>query len=303
LGGHDASKDGIGSAPTGRTPVILRYKQAGTLCLDGDRFAYTYGAPGAEQVTPAGRRGRIPTYFKVVRTETDYLRYSDLRSTQEIADASTAAVVFRQPERCREAQLPDVYPLVLALRPLEASISAVDLAHYSVAPTRGFIGDTSCMILDPSHQPTLEPKAVVSLWVDPTRDYVIRRAIVSFKGEERSRVDIDYASDPTCGWMPSGWSWFHLNEAQNLDFALRATLDARTFNTPVSPSEFTIDPPEGAVVHDARGGSDVIRRIGMREPPVASASLTFHVVVLGNIVLVVVCLIAAVRKYLFLRSS
>jgi hypothetical protein len=289
----DVAADGLVPPPMRRSPVVVRYKQAGTLCLDGSRFAYTYDAKGLEQLAP-GSPVRLPSRFKVVHTESEYLRYGDRQAALSMPAAGpTAVLTLRRPDRCREAQYPDVYPLVLALRPLMRSVSFVDLSHYRLLPTRGAVGETSCLILEPTDG-GLE---AVSLWVDPLRDYVIRRANVSFKGRECSRLDIDYSADPVAGWLPKEWSWVHLDLKGNLDLALRASLDNRSINMPLSPADFAVDEPAGALVHDLRSGSSVDRRIGGREPDDAPSDWRKRLVVLGNIVvaLVVTWLVAARR--------
>jgi hypothetical protein len=292
----DVDTDSLVPRPKRRAPMVVRYKQAGTLCLDGDKFAYTYDATGLEQLAPPGSAGRNPSHFKVVRTESEYLRYSDRQAVLSMPAAGpTAVLTLRSPDRCREAQYPDVYPLVLALRPLMRSVSFVDLSHYRVLPTRGVVGETSCLILEP----TDGAAEAVSLWVDPLRDYVIRRAIVSFKRRESARVDIEYSADPVAEWLPKEWSWVHLDIKENLDLALRARLDKRSINMPLSPADFAIDEPDGAVVHDLRGGSHMVRWIGGREPDNAPPDWRTRLVVLGNIIvaLVVASLVAA-RRFL-----
>jgi len=284
--------DGLVRRPIHRSPVVVRYKQAGTLCLDGNKFAFTYDAKGLEQLTPSALS--TPSRFKVVHTESEYLRYADRQAVLSMPAAGpTAVLTLKRPDRCREAQYPDVYPLVLALRPLMRSISFVDLSHYRLLPTRGVVGETSCLILEP----TDGRNEAVSLWVDPLHDYVIRRAVVSFKGRECSRLDIDYSADPVAGWLPKEWSWVHLGLKENLDLALRASLDERSINMPLSPAEFAIEEPAGAIVHDLRSGSPVVRWIGGREPADAEPDWRKRLVVLGNIVvaLVVAWLVAARR--------
>jgi hypothetical protein len=276
-----------------RSPVVVRYKQAGTLCLDGDRFAFTYDAKGLEQLSPSGIT--IPSHFKVVHTESEYLRYSDRQAVLSMPAAGpTASLTLKRPDRCREAQYPDVYPLVLALRPLMRSVSFVDLSHYRPLPTGGVVGETPCLILEP----TGGRAEAVSLWVDPLRDYVIRRAIVSFNGTERSQLDIDYSADPVAGWLPKEWSWVHLNLRGDLDLALRASLDNRSINMPLSPADFALEEPAGAQVTDLRSGSPVVRWIGGRESVDAPSDWRKRLVVLGNIVVaLVVTWLVATRRF------
>jgi hypothetical protein len=287
--------DGLVAPPMRRAPVVVRYKQSGTLCLDGNRFAFTYDATGLEQLAPPGSPGSNPSRFKVVRTESEYLRYSDRQAVLSMpAPGPTAVLTLRRPDRCREAQYPDVYPLVLAVRPLVREVSFVDLEHYRPLPTRGVVGESSCLILEPTNG----GDEAVELWVDPQHDYVIKRAIMSYKGRETARLDIDYAADPIAGWLPKEWSWVHLNDRDNLDLALRASLDSRSINMPVSAAEFTIDEPAGAVVHDLRSGPPVVRWIGGTGPDDAPPDWRKRLVVLGNIVVaVVVAWLVAARRF------
>jgi hypothetical protein len=291
--GNDVATDGLVSRPMRRSPVVVRYKQAGTLCLDGDRFAFTYDAKGLEQLSPSGIT--IPSRFKVVHTESEYLRYSDRQAVLSMPAAGpTASLTLKRPDRCREAQYPDVYPLVLALRPLMRSVSFVDLSHYRPLPTGGVVGEAPCLILEPAD----DRAEAVSLWVDPLRDYVIRRAIVSFDGRECSQLDIDYSADPVAGWLPKEWSWVHLNLKGDLDLALRASLDNRSINMPLSPAEFALEEPAGAQVTDLRSGSPVVRWIGGREPVDAPSDWRKRLVVLGNIVVaLVVTWLVATRRF------
>jgi hypothetical protein len=287
--------DGLVARPMRRAPVVVRYKQAGTLCLDGNRFAFSYDATGLEQLAPPGSPGSTPSRFKVVRTESEYLRYSDRQAVRSMpGPGPTAVLTLRRPDRCREAQYPDVYPLVLAVRPLMREVSFVDLEHYRPLPTCGVVGESSCLILEPTNG----GDEAVELWVDPQHDYVIKRAIMSYKGRETARLDIDYAADPMAGWLPKEWSWVHLDLRDNLDFALRASLDTRSFNVPLSPAEFAIDEPAGAVVHDLRNGSPVVRWIGGRGPEDAPPDWHKRLVVLGNIAIaLVVAWLVATRRF------
>jgi hypothetical protein len=292
--GKDLSLEG---AQSSASPLVT-LERVSVLCLDGDRFAYSYDTKGIEQVNKPNARKQFPSHYKVVFTESTYAKYSDMRSSPSIPDTATAIVTIDRPDRCDAPKLPDVRPLVLALRPLTQRLSFIDLSECKVAPARGTIGESSCLILEPKDDTSYPRK---SYWVDPARDYLILRAINSVAGQGMLQTDIVYDQDPVLGWVPKSWSVVDLDGAGHLQNSFRSSVGELSLNQPIPVAEFTVEGHDGATVNDVRESDfirsrDRARRDSAELSPQSSSRLL--IVVVGNIVLLsLVVGVVAVRRW------
>src|SRR5579871_1635273 len=92
-------------------------------------------------------------------------------------------------------------PVLMAFRALHPSMSSFRPEQYVIAPERGVVDGSTCVILEQRAQSA--DTSIVSIWVDPSRDYVINRYTLSRNGRVSKKLDIRYRQDDQCGWVPS----------------------------------------------------------------------------------------------------
>jgi hypothetical protein len=283
--------------PSAARSSAVTLRRLSVLCLDGDQFAYTLDTENVQDVNTPGARAKVPSHSKTVLTATAYENYCEVCADSRSPNSVTRVVTLNRPDNCDEPQLPNVRPLLLALRPLTPKLSFIELSDYTISPVRGAIGDTSCVILEPKSDSVGKPKK--SYWVDPARDYVIVRAVNSMEGQGAIQTDIFYKRNSVVGWIPSGWSVVDVDGKGRLDQSFHTGVEEFSLNQPIAATEFEVPKPDGALVHDVRNGSDDRRRIGGRtatDVPLVSGRLRF--VIVANIVLIVVLAMVVIsRKY------
>jgi hypothetical protein len=286
-----------GQSRSSEPPALSRstLEKTASLCLDGDRFAYTYDERNTEKVNTPGFKVSLPSHYKSVLADVGFQTYTDSRSDPAVPDIESAVVTVEKPEDCDVPQFVDVRPLILALRPFSTKLSAIDLSTYRISPARGKIGDSSCLILEPNPSSNSGGK---KFWVDPARDYIILRAVATQEGQAFVNIDINYDRDPVLGWVPKSWSVVQVGTTGNLKSTAQAGADQLSLNAPIPTEEFTVEKPNGALLNDTRTVPSISRRIGRDGPePIDQSSGRLRVLLMVNIVFiaVIVALVVAYR--------
>lgn len=242
----EARHSARGAAVLKASMVALESKSA--MCLEDDKLSYTCDTPAAGGLDSPESRIRVPSHLKLVLMKTQCRKYTDRRVDPLVPDAATAVLSVKPPEECDEVRLPDVRPLLLALRPLTQRLSSINLSRYRISAVRGAIGERSCVILEPIPDPVADNQGRLkhSFWLDPSRDYVVVRAWVKGKGQRVIKTDIDYAQDPVLGWMPTVWSTVTLDASGHLQDAFHSKIDRIVANRPIASADFQNERPPGA---------------------------------------------------------
>jgi hypothetical protein len=295
LAGPQARRAGATGIP--HAPSVLKIDRVSSLSLDGNKFAYSFDSPNANEANTPGSRIKIPSHYKTVLTETEYENYLENDPDPLQPNRVTAVVTINKADGCDESQMPDVRPLMLAFRPLTASLSFIDLSKYRISPVRGTVGNASCLILEPQADASSQrPKK--SYWVDPARDYIIVRAVNSVEGQGALQTDIAYGRDAVIGWVPSSWSFVDVDRNGHLIKSFRAGVETCTLNQPIPAGDFIVPRPDGVLIHDLRKGGDDRRRVGERAlKDVTQVSNRFWWVLIGNMCVVALVVIALVVRH------
>jgi hypothetical protein len=95
-------------------------------------------------------------------------------------------------------------------------------------------------------------KLDVRVWVDPSKEFAVRRLTKAREKQLTHRLDVEYRQDPKWGWLPKSWV---IHEYSTSGGLLRTTrievLDLRV-GEPVDTSQFELQFPAETFVYDRR---------------------------------------------------
>jgi hypothetical protein len=250
--GVELPADSTGDAAT-------TYETIGTLCLDGDSIALTMDIndPRADALqTPAGG---FSLHTKSVLKGPEGRRFSAARPGRLHGNAS-----FGPAKLFQDGNQPDIRPLMFALRPLTAQLAGIDWAAYRVAAKRPMLNGVSCLVVEPIKDKDWK----TSYWVDPARDYVVLRAVDTYRGRDCRTTDVVYEQNAARAWIPIRWDvvdqfW----RKGNFDFAIHAHTLKAIAGKPIAPAEFELgELPVGTLVTDSRSGRVIHSEVGKKQP-------------------------------------
>lgn len=144
-------------------------------------------------------------------------------------------------------------PLMLAVR--SGSPSRRKLADYTVTGQTVTVEGRACVeLLRGSRAEGNEDY----LYLDPGRDWVVRRIDGYSDGKLTKRISAEYTADPVAGWLPSAWSYvIRSAEGKALESG-KVTVHQYEINTDIPDDEFRPKYPPGTfVVRDTKGKGTV----------------------------------------------
>lgn len=98
--------------------------------------------------------------------------------------------------------------------------------------------------------------AAWSLWVDPARDFVVSRFVLSQDGNLLADGNISYARSNEDGWVPKQWTIVHKDQNGTIKRSITAVVKELAINVPINPHEFELDFPPGTYVADSTRKTD-----------------------------------------------
>ncbi len=101
---------------------------------------------------------------------------------------------------------------------------------------------------------TISPTNVLSVWMDPKCDYVVRRIRRLLSGRIFYQTDVTFVSDPAAGWRPASWTWTLYDTTGRVDSSCDGTVTSFKANPSIQPDTFELTFPEGTFIHDNRDG-------------------------------------------------
>jgi hypothetical protein len=160
-----------------------------------------------------------------------------------------------------EARFPDSrsafhWPLLWALRPLDPHVGPIDRGGaWSLAPHTAQLQGHTCVILErfAAHfNPKLERGEIhETYWVDPARDFCIRRYERVRGGLVEARIEVDYGDD-ACLWLPTAWRITVFSGEDALAArTYAAELSSHALNGGLADERLRIALPAGTRVDDA----------------------------------------------------
>ncbi len=153
-------------------------------------------------------------------------------------------------------------PIQMTCRPCDAAMGGVDLERYEISPRLESLGDTTCLIIkvkpsqvDPS---TLGEREI---WLEPQTGFIVRRIVQARQdAPPLFTIDITYARNDACGWVPKAWKYFETDGDGNTRTQVNAGVTKCKINAEIPRSMFEFDFPPGTAVVDNRSGVRYIAR-------------------------------------------
>jgi hypothetical protein len=135
---------------------------------------------------------------------------------------------------------------------LEVVDSARDRDRLEAADRSMFIDEVLCN----EYFIQTHPNFAVHFWMDPQRNYIVRRK-VNYHDEMISlETNIRYRQDAVAGWVPSSWESSYFDHNGNLHTSWEVTVTNLQVNRPIEDSVFDLEFPEGCHVRDQRIGKE-----------------------------------------------
>src|SRR5262249_7892073 len=136
--------------------------------------------------------------------------------------------------RLPEIQAFDVLPITQTLRGLHPMITGIDKLKPSGATM--LIDGAACE----EYVLASARKSTTSYWLDPKKDYVLRRIQRQTQGKVIDQIDATYRRDKICGWVPT--SWVRIQYAPDGTVASKTTfqITEMRLNEPPAPRQFDL---------------------------------------------------------------
>ena len=216
----------------------------------------------------AGRRCRYSTPLidlanAASPTQGEYLSTFDERRSMQLVSHRTKRAgtgIIYAGQEYEDVNNINFHAVTLCFRPLDPRFhQGQDLSDYSLAPSQEVVEGVRCVVLR-SRTSSFRSTVMHSLWVDPSRAYVIVRRTCEVDGRLSTQLDIDYAVDEVAGWVPSAWhTWFMFHNG-SVGSQCTATVKSYSLNEPLEDENFVIDFPVGTFVDDRASGAQYLLR-------------------------------------------
>ena len=181
------------------------YVVAKTLAVAGNKMRYSFELDRKEEpdgvdvvARQGGNRGlgvrRHYSYVTVFDGRIGTTRLSSfLDHPPETITQTTANV---------DAQNLDTRPILMAFRPLDPVMGHRLIDRAITNLSRTFYRGKSTFLLEERHDPS---GWKTLLWIEPERNFLVSRYVMSFEQKMIVDIDIDYLQDARWSWIPSGW--------------------------------------------------------------------------------------------------
>src|SRR5438105_9023100 len=218
--------------------IDRRYVVAKTLAVAGNKLRYSFELDRKEEpdgvdviAQQGGNRGlgvrRHYSYVSVFDGELGSVRLNSFLDHPPPTLLQTTANV--------DAQNLDARPILMAFRPLDAAMGHRLIDRAITNLSRTFYRGKSTFLLEERHDPS---GWKTLLWIEPERDFLVSRYMVSFEQNHIVDIDIDYVHDPRCGWIPSGWRVTEMLSDGSKRLVAVARVNSYTVNVPIGTDTF-----------------------------------------------------------------
>jgi len=214
------------------------YVVAKTLAVSGNKMRYSFEldrkeeADGVDVIAPQGGNSglgvrRHYSYVSVFDGQTGTVRLNSFLDHPPGTLLRATANV--------DAQNLDARPILMTFRPLDAAMGHRLIDRAVTNLSRTFYRGKSTFLLEERHDPS-GWKTI--LWIEPERDFLVSRYMVSFEQKETVDIDIDYVHDARWGWIPSGWRVTEMLSDGSKRLVSVAKVTSYSINAPIGPEEF-----------------------------------------------------------------
>jgi hypothetical protein len=214
------------------------YVVAKILAVSGSKMRYGFELDRKEEpdgvdvvARQGGNRGlgvrRHYKYVSVFDGQTGTTRLSSFLDHPPATMLQTSANV--------DAQNLDTRPILMAFRPLDAVMGHRLIDRAITNQSRTFYRGKSTFLLEERHDPS---GWKTLLWIEPERDFIVSRYMVSFEQNHIVDIDIDYSRDARWGWIPSGWRVTEMLSDGSRRLVAVAKVTSYSINVPIGTEEF-----------------------------------------------------------------
>ena len=214
------------------------YIVAKTLAVAGNKLRYSFELDRKEEpdgvdviAQQGGNRGlgvrRHYSYVSVFDGQIGTVRLNSFLDHPPATMLQTTANV--------DAQNLDARPILMAFRPLDAVMGHRLIDRAITNESRTFYRGRSTFLLEERHDPS-GWKTI--LWIEPERDFLVSRFMVSFEQNHTVDIDIDYVHDARWGWIPSGWRVTEMLSDGSKRLVAVARVNSYTVNVPIGTDTF-----------------------------------------------------------------
>jgi hypothetical protein len=214
------------------------YVVAKTLAVSGGKMRYSFELDRKEEpdgvdvvARQGGNRGlgvrRHYKYVSVFDGQTGTTRLNSFIDHPPATMLQSSANV--------DAQNLDTRPILMAFRPLDAVMGHRLIDRAVTNEARTFYRGKSTFLLEERHDPS-GWKTI--LWIEPERDFIVSRYMLSFEQNHIVDIDIDYSRDARWGWIPSGWRVTEMLSDGSKRVTSVAKVTSYNINVPIGTEEF-----------------------------------------------------------------
>ena len=214
------------------------YVVAKTLAVAGNKMRYSFELDRKEEpdgvdviARQGGNRGlgvrRHYSYVSVFDGQIGAVRLSSFLDHPPGTVIQTTANV--------DAQNLDTRPILMAFRPLDAVMGHRLIDRAITNLSRTFYRGKSTFLLEERHDPS---GWKTLLWIEPERDFLVSRYMVSFEQNHIVDIDIDYVHDARWGWILSGWRVTEMLSDGSKRLVAVAKVTSYSINVPIGAEEF-----------------------------------------------------------------
>ncbi|HYS69175.1 MAG TPA: hypothetical protein VEM14_02970 [Gemmatimonadaceae bacterium] len=218
--------------------IDRRYVVTKTLAVAGNKMRYSFELDrkeepdGVDVIAPQGaNRGlgvrRHYSYVSVFDGQLGSVRLNSFLDHPPPTLLQTTANV--------DAQNLDARPILMAFRPLDAVMGHRLIDRAITNESRTFYRGKSTFLLEERHDPS---GWKTLLWIEPERNFLVSRYMVSFEQNHVVDIDIDYVQDARWGWIPSGWRVTEMLADGSKRLVAVAKVNSYTINVPIGTETF-----------------------------------------------------------------
>ena len=140
-----------------------------------------------------------------------------------------------------------VTPLGFAFRGLDRNLTPLHAQSFKPSPVRQRIGERECT--EYANQAGKDDR--VSYFADPQLDHNVVRMLYTKQGKITLQIDITYARNPVCDWVPDSWVAHTYTRTGKLERRTEVRVISSKFNEPLPEDQFDIVFPPGTRVFKA----------------------------------------------------
>jgi hypothetical protein len=144
-------------------------------------------------------------------------------------------------------------PVLMTYRAMSPHVQLPHASELRLLKERAILDGHSCLILE--QHPKFGQRRLVTMWVDPDRDYSIVRLLSSAEQKSVLQLTVNYRHDPDYGFVPVSWEVTRGGSSGDEKQSSSAVVSEYNLNVPIPLDEFRIDFPPGTVVTDQKSAA------------------------------------------------